>query len=706
MNYLLLNAVIESMTKEEMAKAWNEYDFETAEKNLDKIQHELGRAAHARDMEKIYYLSNKITGSFPYKMLAVRKVALQAKNPGVDNIMWRTAESRLRAAADLNANGYEASPLCDVKLTMRNGKERIIGIPTMKDRAMQTLYGFALVPVVDTWGDKRSYAFRAGRSLQDAITAVSDILNGEGKARYLVQTDIKSFYASIHQEWLIQHTPMDKKMLRSFLRCGHILPGELFPEVVDGISLGCPLSPYLGNFILDGLQFYIRCRLDTNNGDYVDYDNGNMVRYADDVLVTARTPEDAEKIVRIIEDFYRERGLILNYEKTRIIDLYKDSFTFLSCTYRKMKTQMYVCPEDDAVERFKDSLKDFIDSSNTSQRRLIMDLNKRLMGWASLYRYTDAYDAFKKIDDAVEGFLFDYIDRRYKKGKKRGLTNKEIEERFWYVSSPHRRVFALENDKSVYVKKLVDVRLMKHISVAVGKHYYVDADYFDAREDEKDKRNINGKYNSIFRRQEGCCAFCGRPIVPGQEKEVVPLDLRKKASIKNSQYIHSICGHNKVIRRFVNVDIDYISEHDIIEILTRILKKGLSEDRREKGLFSKKWRHYLLKEYLSRQNEASVKLTFADIEKIEKQPLSKAYYNRSYWYPREYTNSIADAWLTEGYKLETIDTKKKYIKLKRTFSNMSRPSIPTWLSNGKRLPDDARNELDKYLKYLGEKYAL
>lgn len=112
-----------------------------------------------------------LTHSFSGKALAVRRVTENQgkKTPGVDGITWSTPEAKSQAMLSIKRRGYRPQPLKRVYIPKTNGKMRPLGIPTMKDRAMQALYLLALEPVAETTADGRSFGFRPERSTADAI---------------------------------------------------------------------------------------------------------------------------------------------------------------------------------------------------------------------------------------------------------------------------------------------------------------------------------------------------------------------------------------------------------------------------------------------------------------------------------------------------------------------------------------------------------
>ena len=154
------------------------------------------------------------------------------------------------------------------------------------------------------------------------------MIHKEDAPEFIFYGDVKASYANIQHDWLIAHAPMNKQVLSKFLSAGIVFDGELFPSTGTGISEGSNLSPYLANFTLDGMQMKVYETLHGTTSP-MDYGNGNLLRFADDILVTVRTREAAEIVRQCLKDFLAERGLSFSEEKTRVgrVD---EGFTFLS----------------------------------------------------------------------------------------------------------------------------------------------------------------------------------------------------------------------------------------------------------------------------------------------------------------------------------------------------------------------------------------
>ena len=306
-----------------LGKIWRSYDFERAEKRLFELQCKLSRAVFSKNNAKIRQIQDKIIYSSEAKMLAVRKVSeISKSSAGIDKVVWRKDSDKMRASILLNKGNYKASPLKQfIFKDQKTYKERQVGIPTMYDRAMQVLYSYGLEPIAEATADRKSFAFRKGRSPEQVHAYIMDCLTDVDAPEWILISDIKSYYDTISHKWLLENIPMNKGILREFLQSGFILNGEFFNRE-EGISLGSNLSTILGNMTLDGLQK----RLFDLQGERIsDFKNGFCIRFADDLCITARTREDAEIFKKKVISFASERGLKISENKTKIV-IYRTNY--------------------------------------------------------------------------------------------------------------------------------------------------------------------------------------------------------------------------------------------------------------------------------------------------------------------------------------------------------------------------------------------
>src|SRR3989442_4411431 len=152
------------------SSAWDAVDWRTIEDNVRRLQARIVKAVQQKKWNKVKALQHLLAHSASGKLLAVRRVTVNdgRKTPGVDGELWDSPHKKLQGVISLTARGYRPMPLRRIYIPKANGKLRPLGIPTMRDRAMQALYLLALDPVAETTADQ-NYGFRQGRSCADAI---------------------------------------------------------------------------------------------------------------------------------------------------------------------------------------------------------------------------------------------------------------------------------------------------------------------------------------------------------------------------------------------------------------------------------------------------------------------------------------------------------------------------------------------------------
>ena len=680
-----------------LGELWEKINWTESERILADLQKKLALAAYQRDDERIKALQMQLVRRTEIKQLAVRKVCGGDSGPGGDGIKWKHPWEKMRAALMLTSKNYRAQPMRDIKVKSKStGRERTYGLPTYFDRAMQVLYGFSLAPVLEAWGEKKSFAFREGRSALDANAYILDILQKPDAPEDVVIMDVQAYYSNIQRNWLMEYIPMDKKVLGEFLRAGHVFAGELFPEEGAGISMGANLSPMLANRVLDGLQGYIYKHLNLGM-PVMDYANGNLVRFADDLFFSARTRADAEKIVEITQCFLAARGLTFSEEKTRIVSVYQ-GFDFISRHYVKENGQIHVTPSRAAVDRIKTGLQELISTHNRSQKNLIDSVNRKLSGWASYHRYSDARAAFQKIDEWVEDCLWSAALAHHPK-----MNPSKIRAKYWYWDS-----YSLPDNRSVRVRRLADVLLVEcYEKILLNKNPYVDVEYFQRRQERKAITSATGRFQEIWKRQKGCCYNCGRPILPDQSRDVVQISLDAPARPSNLAYVHEICKANELTIHEVLGDVSVYTSRELLEGEQEIVT-ALGPQARVQlaGPLRENWPFMPLKRWFANENRASITLKFKEIEAIlgrKLSPSARQYTSR--WYTRPDRNAIAEAWVTEGYELFKLDLEREKVTFHRSRDGTSHVKLPEWLTAGK-IPDGARSELEDFFIYVKRKYGL
>jgi RNA-directed DNA polymerase len=180
---------------------------------------------------------------------------------------------------------------------------------------MQALYLLALDPVAETTADPNSYGFRRGRSAADAIEACFIALCKNDRAQWILEGDIKSCFDHISHKWILAHIPMDKAILKKWLKAGYMENRRLYPTK-EGTPQGGICSPVIANMVLDGLEQMLTSHFSktSRKGRRAKV---NLIRYADDFCITGSSKELLEQEVRpLVEQLLRERGLPLSAEQT------------------------------------------------------------------------------------------------------------------------------------------------------------------------------------------------------------------------------------------------------------------------------------------------------------------------------------------------------------------------------------------------------
>ncbi|MFV0343371.1 MAG: group II intron reverse transcriptase/maturase [Anaerocolumna sp.] len=464
-----------------LTSQWETIDWRQVENDVNRLQTRIAKATVKGDNNKVKRLQYLLVHSFSAKAYAVRKVTTnKGKNTsGVDKKLWSTSASKMKAVLSLTDKNYKAKPLRRVYMEKKGKKQkRPLGIPTIYDRAMQTLYALALEPIAETKGDSISFGFRRGRSAKDACEQLFCILARQCSPAWILEGDIKGCFDNINHEWLQNNISMDKRIMKQFLKSGFIYEGNLFPTET-GSPQGGAISSIYANMTLDGLEKIIQDRFHRNSkgnieNHYRAKTKVNLVRYADDFVITANSKEVAEEIKTLVSDFLFSRGLTLSEEKTVITHIDR-GFDFLGWTFKKYKEKLIVKPSKTSVKNLIRKCSTIIlrEGKASTQSDLIRRLNQVIRGWTNYHKHVVSSKIFSGINNSLYYLLQQWAKHRHPNKNKWWRLN-----RYWHERNGQRWVFTTDDYSLINLKR---IKIVRYPKLQISKTPFLDKDYFDKR---------------------------------------------------------------------------------------------------------------------------------------------------------------------------------------------------------------------------------
>lgn len=377
-----------------------------------------------------------------------------------------------------NLKHYKVDQIRKVYIPKGKNNTRPLGILTIKDRIVQSLFVQVLEPIIDVHADNNSFGFRKGRSPHQAIGLLSKLLHVKPMyqrrpsdkryfthSKYILNIDIEKFFETVNHDWLLKNYPFPNKfanILKDWLSGEIIYQGE-YETPTSGFPQGSVIGPSLANFTLNGLEkvtvpnkvtafdeekfnYYARKGLTYKKSFSVVRKTltSSIVRYADDFIVVVNDKEQAKIICDKIDIFLQERGLNKNPIKSKAFKWENNAkFDYLGFTFhyilgkrfskitmqRKhnknfVRSGLYVYPSKLKIQSFKKKIKETIKKNlNVSPYRLINILNPIIRGWGN-YFGIGTLRIFSRLDHYIWYRIWRYLRRKYKKVSTKNLVNR------------------------------------------------------------------------------------------------------------------------------------------------------------------------------------------------------------------------------------------------------------------------------------------
>jgi len=287
-----------------------------------------------------------------------------------------------------------------------SAEKRPLGIPTVRDRVVQTALVHVIEPILDATFHERSYGFRRGRGCHDALRCVERLL--EAGYVYVVDADLKGYFDTIPKDRLLEIVKekiSDRRVLglvQQFLDQGIMEELRTWtPET--GVPQGAVLSPVLANTYLNPL-------------DHQMAEMGfQMVRYADDFVILCRTPAEAEEALAKVRQWVESQGLSLHPEKTHIVDMREKSFSFLGYSFRgKLRF-----PRNKSHRKFIDRIRELTPrKSGESLEVIVQRITRSIQGWFNYFRHCH-WSIYRDYDGMIRHRLRRLLLKRHRRNPQR-----------------------------------------------------------------------------------------------------------------------------------------------------------------------------------------------------------------------------------------------------------------------------------------------
>ena len=369
--------------------------------------------------------------------------------PGVDGVTVaafgrRAGEELARLSEQLRDGTYEPQAIRRSWIPKGDGGQSPLGIPTVRDRVVQTALRNTLEPVYEHGFAEHSYGFRPRRGAKDALRRVDALLK-DGH-RHVVDADIRGYFDSIPKVELLARMRAKVADGRVLALLGQFLDQSILEGLTrwtaeTGTPQGAVISPLLANVYLDPL-------------DHLMADGGiEMVRYADDFVLLCRSAQEANAALDTVREWMEAAGLTLHPDKTRIVSMDEEGsyFDFLGYRFKRHKGRDLKFPRPKSEKKLRESVRKQTRRTNANSLEAVIGrLNPVLRGWFEYFKHCHQ-TVFPDLDGYVRMRLRSILRKR---NKKRGRGRGSDHQRWPNAYFTERGLFSLVTARAQAIQPL------------------------------------------------------------------------------------------------------------------------------------------------------------------------------------------------------------------------------------------------------------